>query len=258
MIRTITPRSILGLLGLAAMLCVASPAEAQYELVSVSSAGVLSNGYSLLASTSADGRFVVFGSTATNLTTEQTSGLFLRNRVSRKTTKLVAPGFVRAATVSDDGRYVVWDNGGTAYRKDMDTGAVSTLQHPPSDSQHEPVVFGAMQMGDGRHVAYFGDARVRQSTVYYLLDGIFVRDMQTGEVCAAHTASDGTPGNQPINVATDETVPPSVSADGRFVVFFSIATNLLGTNGGLKETAVRFFMTAAPEKRGSSVRYRIM
>src|SRR5689334_17711138 len=61
----------------------AAPASAQITRVSVSTAGTEANGASFTPSVSADGRFVVFSSLATNLVADDTNGVadvFLRDR----------------------------------------------------------------------------------------------------------------------------------------------------------------------------------
>lgn len=73
---------------------------------------------------------------------------------------------------------------------------------------------------DGRFVAF-------QSSAPNLVAGaaglqIFVHDRQTGKTEVVSTTGDGTPGN----AASYGSYGPSVSADGRFVVFASYATNL--------------------------------
>jgi Ca2+-binding RTX toxin-like protein len=86
----------------------------------------------------------------------------------------------------------------------------------------------ATMSGDGRYVVY-------QSTSTNLVGGdangvadVFVRDTVTGTTTLVSTATGGTQGN---NISS----LPLITDDGRFVVFTSIATNLVGgdTNGNL-------------------------
>src|SRR5215510_9179361 len=68
---------------LLASLAASVPASAQVTRISVSSAGAQGNGPSGAPSISANGRFVVFASTATNLVAGDTNGvsdIFLRDR----------------------------------------------------------------------------------------------------------------------------------------------------------------------------------
>lgn len=88
--------------------------------VSVSSTGVLGNASSFLASLSADGRFVAFGSDSSNLTMPAGAvgtDVFLRDRVLGTTTLISRPvqgGVANAPSyrpdISLDGRYVAFDS----------------------------------------------------------------------------------------------------------------------------------------------------
>jgi hypothetical protein len=81
--------------------------------------------------------------------------------------------------------------------------------------------FGASISGDGRYVAFVASASnlVRGDT-----NGawdVFVHDRQTGETARVSVASDGSQGNLGSSGS-------SISADGRYVAFNSIANNLVG------------------------------
>ncbi len=90
------------------------------RLVSVNQSGTISgNGYSILPSISADGRYVAFQSFATDLVTGDTNSIediFLRDTVSGSTTLITktcdgtssADGFSHDAVVSADGRYITY------------------------------------------------------------------------------------------------------------------------------------------------------
>lgn len=90
------------------------------ERVSVNSAGAQSDGWSMVASISADGRRVVFQSGATNLVNGDTNvapDVFLRDRltgttelVSMSTASLQGDAASYNAAISPDGRYVAFDS----------------------------------------------------------------------------------------------------------------------------------------------------
>src|SRR5439155_405193 len=76
---------------------------------------------------------------------------------------------------------------------------------------------------DGRFVAYASNI---VSGITFLNNDVFVHDRLTGVTERVSVASDGTQGN-------GESFGPSISADGRFVAFWSDASNLVDgdTNG---------------------------
>jgi hypothetical protein len=90
------------------------------ERVSVSSAGVQSNGFSSVPSISADGRYVAFTSTATNIAGFDNNSLpdvfvhdratHVTTRVSQSTGGLEGDGTSNSAVISLDGRYVAFSS----------------------------------------------------------------------------------------------------------------------------------------------------
>lgn len=90
--------------------------DSGFELISVSTAGQNGNGVSDQPSVSADGRFVVFRSTATNLVPEDDGlwfhDLFVRDVVEHRTVRLVSNPDERLfrPTISNDGRLVVFNS----------------------------------------------------------------------------------------------------------------------------------------------------
>ena len=94
------------------------------ELVSISSSGALANSYSYGKSISANGRFVLFGSDATNLVagdTNDSPDVFVRDRNAHTTTRLsVGPHGAQAngesyqAAISPNGRFVTFGSFATA------------------------------------------------------------------------------------------------------------------------------------------------
>src|SRR4051794_2675007 len=113
--------------GLAVLLAGTAPAWATGETkrVSVGTGRVQGNAASFLASLSANGRFVVFGSSATNLVAGDTNGLddvFVRDRRTGTTERVsVGPGGVEGdgiiiaytPAISHDGRFVVFASDST-------------------------------------------------------------------------------------------------------------------------------------------------
>jgi Tol biopolymer transport system component len=170
-----------------AMSCV--PAWAQTtELVSVHIGGP-SNGPSSCAAISADGRYVAFQSSATNLVTPATNGLsqiFVRDRQSG-TTELVS----------------------------VDANGFQGLGH-----SYVPAI-----SADGRYVAFYSYASNLVPNDPNGYDDVFVRDRIAGTTTIVSDAPGQMPGNGGIMVST----PPAISADGQYVAFVTYASNLLST-----------------------------
>ena len=80
---------------------------------------------------------------------------------------------------------------------------------------------------DGRYVAFGSEASNLVSGDTNNSPDIFVRDRQTGITELVSVATDGSPGNPLINKLSLINFDPSLSADGRYVVFFSRASNLV-------------------------------
>ena len=141
----------------------ADAAVADPHQVSVSTGGVPGDNVSSDPASSADGRYIVFTSVATNLVAGDTNGVsdvFLRDRIAG-TTVLVSRGSAAAngasydASVSDDGRYVAFTSeatnlaggvaGADAFVKDMVTGVVTRVGNGATQARIS---------GNGRFVAY--------------------------------------------------------------------------------------------------------
>ncbi len=161
------------------------------ERVSVDSTGVQGDADSGRPSVSADGRYVAFTSEATNLVTGDTNGLediFLRDRAAGTTTRItVGPGGV--------------ERNGSTFLNFVDSG--------PTIS------------GDGRFVVFQSDADNLIANDTNMATDIFVHDTASGTNTRANVASDGQPADQ-----FRDSNRPSISDNGRFVVFDSLASNL--------------------------------
>jgi Tol biopolymer transport system component len=210
------------------------------ELVSVSTSGEQGSGY--YPSISADGRYVVFLSSSEELTTEGEGGVFLRDR-QLNTTELVSftswgspvghGGVHGRPHVSADGRFVCftgdeyyslvpWDTNdctdvfvrdrvlGTTYR--VSTGSYG--EQGNGDSWQ-----GALS-ADGRFVAFVSEADnlVPGDTNGYV--DVFIRNLESGETVRASVDAGG-------NQVYCDSGCPSLSADGRFVSFWSGASELV-------------------------------
>ena len=86
---------------------------------------------------------------------------------------------------------------------------------------------------DGRFVAFASEATNLVANDTNGFGDVFVRDRQLGTTTIVSVATDGTPGN-------DESGYPMLDAGGRFVVFSSLASNLVsGDTNGVTDVFVR-------------------
>jgi Tol biopolymer transport system component len=216
--------------------------------VSVASDGREGNSYSWLARISADGRFVVFTSDASNLVPGDTNGtwdVFVHDRQTGQTTMVsVAPdgtpgnGRSIGVSISGDGRFVAFmseasnlvagDTNGTwdVFVRDRLTGQTTRVSVASDGTQGNASSSGGALSGDGRFVVFSSIAsNLTPGDTNGAMD-VFVHDRQTGQTTMVTVASDGAQGNADSSGA-------AISADGRFVVFTSRASNLVpgDTNG---------------------------
>jgi hypothetical protein len=230
--------------------------------VSVSSNGAQANGMSDYPSISADGRFVVFGSPATNLVPDDANGsvwdVFVHDLVTH-TTSLVsrssADGPVdnnnTVAVISAGGRYVAFltasytldprvTSNVQLFMRDRDFDGNGIFDEPGNSrttlisvaDDGTPAQYGLYPFiditPDGRYVAFSSYASNLVPNDTNGMGDVFVRDLQAGHTWRASVASDGTQAP-----ADTYSFGPSISADGRFVVFVSNAATLVAndTNG---------------------------
>jgi len=221
-----------------------APAPATTARLSLSSAGRQGNGDAFNAAVSADGRYVVFASTAGNLVTGDTneaSDIFLRDRVTKRTTRISrGVGGVQAngdsfkPVISADGRYTAYEsyasnlvagdtnNTSDIFRYDRLSGATLRLSIASGAA-------GAQSNGDSTHAAISADgshvAFASEATNLVLGDtnarwDAFVRDIGANTTTRVSVTTPGVQGN-------GDSVDPIISGNDRFVAFVSNATNLV-------------------------------
>lgn len=216
---------------------------ASTERVSVSSTEVQGNNTSSSWVIRADGRFVAFYSSATNLVPGDTNGVgdvFVRDRkagtterVSVSSAEAQGNGESTAVAISADGRYVsFWsyannlvtgDTGGAAdvFVRDRLLGKTELISVSSAEEQGNNSSCCSALSASGRFVAFLSYASNLTSGDNNLVYDVFVRDRQLGttervSISSAGAQANGASGNY-----------PSISADGRFVTFQSTATNLV-------------------------------
>jgi Tol biopolymer transport system component len=211
-------------------------------LVSVDSAGNQGNSGSGTPSISADGRFVAFISNASNLVpgdTNDDTDIFVRDRLTNTTTRLSVDsagnqgnGNSYNPSISANGRFVAFDSvasnivpGDTNNSFDIfvrDT-LTNTTTGVSVDSAGNPgnIISGSPSISaDGRFVAFTSNASNLVPGDTNINRDIFVRDTLTNTTTLVSLDSAGNPGNS-------YSIFPSISADGRFVAFYSFASNMV-------------------------------
>jgi Tol biopolymer transport system component len=231
--------------------------------VSVSSSGTEADGECDAGTLSADGRWVLFSSYATNLVPgipDENPDVFLHDR-STGTTALVskAPDGSPASngtfigSLSADGRFATFGGGADnlvpgdtnscndTFLYDRLADTIVRLSVSPSGVQSDGNSGSGSISADGRYVAFYsegtnlvaGDANARAD--------VFLRDRQTGETTLVSVASSGAQGDRLSDGG-------SISADGAFVVFRSQARTLVprDANGFVPDAFLRELAGCSP------------
>jgi len=204
------------------------------ERVSVSTGGAQANQDCVQAAISADGRFVAFDSTATNLVagdTNNVTDVFVRDR-QLGTTERVSVTTAGAqvfspsgnGSISADGRFVAFESLAVdLVAADTDNSSDIFLR----DRRFGTTVAVALEYRESRRPSISADARFVAFDSIQLwfpaadtVPDIFVNDRQTGTTTQASVDPHGMGGNS-------HSIAPAISADGRFVAFDSLADNLV-------------------------------
>jgi Tol biopolymer transport system component len=193
---------------------------------------------------SANGRYVGFVSDAPNLVPDDNnsgSDVFVHDLKTKKTTRVNVASDGSEAVVGDwrahpslsaDGRYVAFmspsgnlvagdtNNESDVFVHDRKTKKTTRVSVASDGTQGNGLCFKLRLSANGRYVAF-------QSESTNLVKGdtnnqadVFVHDMVTKQTTRVSVASDGSQAN---NGAWQ----PAISADGRYVVFWSSASNLV-------------------------------
>jgi Tol biopolymer transport system component len=218
--------------------------------VSLGDQGQQGDSDSLEPAISADGRFIAFFSYATNLVAGDTNGapdIFVRDvqqstlvRVSVDSNGVQANAGSRYASISADGRYVAFESfasnlvsGDTngvrdVFVRDLVTGITVRASTDANGVQGDGESVDAFISPDGRYVAFESDATNLVPGDTNGCKDVFVKDLQTGAITRVSVDSIGVQGN-----ATSEDA--SISDQGRYVSFGSLASNLVAGDTNNKE-----------------------
>lgn len=219
---------------------------------------------------SADGRFIVFTSDATNLVNDDAiaaRGVFLKDTATGETIRVSSSSEGEAAdddsenpSISADGRFVAFESVATnlsperpegsgctnaagldascasVYLKDMETGATEVVSKNSDGaiadgSNEHPVI-----SGDGRYIAFRSTATNLDGGEMGDIPQIYRRDLQTGFTELVSADGEGLAGN-------DASDLPAISDTGRFVAFKSLSGNLASGDGAGSDVFVKDLQT---------------
>lgn len=197
------------------------------------------NASSSTARMDCSGRFVVFVSGATNLVSSDTNGradVFLADRlgVSVSLSNLTLSGNADSTrpTLSCNGNYVAFESVATnliagdtnasndVFRYDRVAGSVGRVSLSSSAAEGNNSSSYATISGDGRYVAYHSYATNLVSGDTNVTVDVFLTDVSSGVTQRAAIVAGGTQANG-LNWQ------PSISADGRYISYYSEASNLV-------------------------------
>ena len=228
------------------------------------------DGQSVYGSMSADGRYVAFESSASNLAADDDNGardIFVRDLQTNATTLVSrrsalsgngpASGSSFNAAISADGRYVAFESGAdnlstiddnavfNVFVRDLQTGSLRLVSRRsaggPSggdggngDSRRPTL------SADGRYVAFDSEADNLSDEDDNAVTGVFVRDLEQDSTTLASRQSGA-------GAAADGDSEDAVlSPDGRLLAFESEADNLSSDdNGNARDVFVRDLQTGA-------------
>lgn len=219
--------------------------------VSVRATNTQANGHSYGASISADGRYVAFGSEATNLVNGDTNGIsdiFVRDVTAKTTTRVSVGGggaqsndWAGSAVISDNGRYVAFasgadnltpddgDSSSDIFIRDRQANTTTLVSRDAAGNPSEGWSQWPSLSADGSLVAFDDYAELtpggndRQN--------VYVRNWQTGTIVRASLDANGAPADGAVNGA--------LSADGASVAFTSDDTLVNNDTNGASDVYLR-------------------
>lgn len=210
--------------------------------VSVDSIGNQSNGASSSPALSSDGRFVVFVSSASNLVREDTNNaedIFVHDRLNRTTRRVsIGPSGTQSnsrsshPSISSNGQFVVFDSDASNLVPGDTNGFFDIFLHNISNQTTIRVsIASSGEQGnrqtdtgsisaDGRFVAFSSFASNLVPGDIDFTSDIFLHDTLSRTTIRVSVDPSGNQGN-------GQSQAPSVSSDGRFVLFKSTSSNLV-------------------------------
>lgn len=205
-----------------------------------------------------DGRYVLFASSADNLVLNSSANpmpatmppvmnIFLRDRVNQTTTLVsvslggtgTGNGDSVPAGISTNGQFVLFEsaannliagdtNGANKiFVRDLMANVTTLVSISTNGGAANGTSRSSVMTPDGRYVAFVSAASNLTPGATNGIPNVFVRDLQAGTTTLA------SPGAMPFSSASSSELP-LITPDGRYVAFYSTATNLVAgvTNSG--------------------------
>lgn len=197
-----------------------------------------------------DGRYVLFSSMANNLTLPNNFNLaqpfrlnvFLRDNLNQ-TTRLVSVnqtgfggnGDSFPTAISTNGQFALFESGASdlvandtnnandIFVRDMVNGTTALVSVSANGGSAAGSSRGSVLTPDGRYVAFVCTASKLVAGDTNNIPDVFVRDLQTGLTTLVSTGATAT--NPSTLYSSSES--PEITPDGRYVAFYSTATNLV-------------------------------
>src|ERR1035437_117855 len=212
------------------------------------------SGDSGLSIISKDGHYVLFASTANNLTLTNNNNsvlpcrfnVFLRDSVNN-TTALVSVNMAGTGGcngdsfptgISTNGEFALFEssasdlvandtnNASDIFVRDLINGTTALVSISTNGGNASGTSRGSVMTPDGRYVAFVSAAANLVSIDTNKIADVFVRDLPTGttKLVSVGAANNSNP---PIISTASSSESPEITPDGRYVVFYSTATNLV-------------------------------
>ena len=239
------------------------------EQISVSTLGDQSNDHSHASAISADGRYVMFYSEASNLVEGDSNNardVFIRDRQLKTTRRVsVSSGgeqgnsYSYSSSISASGRYLAFasdadnmvandtNNQVDIFVHDQELGITERVSVSSQGDQANKTSTSHFISSDGRYIAFSSAANNLVENDTNGTPDIFLHDRDLGKTERVSLSSSG-------RQATAGSYSPSISEDGRFVAFTSQAGNLVaGDINGIADVFVRDLETKKTERITSAI-----
>ena len=237
--------------------------------VSVGGSGRQGNGDSIWPSMSANGRFVAFTSTATNLVRGDTNGVsdvFVRDRWERRTVRISRswsgsqssePSY--DVVLSADGHHAVFvseaqdlvrddTNGVTdVFVRNLQTGTTTRVSEGNDGEQADARSFGRAISPGGRYVAFVSGATNLVADDTNEEYDVFLRDLSEQRTVRVSVGPDGRQADAGDPMGTG--MPQAVSNGGRYVLFDHDATTLVDGDTNFRYDVFLRDVTAGTTRR---------
>ncbi len=238
--------------------------------VSLTKDGGLANGASSGPAISADGRFVAFASTASDLVaadTNKVADVFVRDLQAGTTTRVtvsnsgrqqgraISAPFTQVSDISRDGRYVVFDSDARnlvrgddnsqtdVFVRDRRRRTTRRVSLATTGQQADSDSFAPAITADGRYVTFESFAS-NLTPEDPSREDVFVRDLVRGHTVMADVSSRGRPrGPERVRQLLQR---PALADDGATVAFVSTATNLVARDRNRAQDVFLRRLTPAP------------